>query len=289
MKSKKQKSRRQSRAREVWRLFRKNKAAMIGLVVFSLLVLVAIFADFIVPYERGIELGTEFLSPPSAAHPCGTDEMGRDVFARLVHGSRSSLFIGIATSLISLVAGCVLGAVAGYYGGRVDNVIMRVLDVFMCVPSILLALAIVAALGPSLINALIALTISGIPGKARLVRSAILTVADQDYIEAARCYGATDARIMARYIAPNCIGPIIVNATMSMASLILAAASLSFLGMGTQPPTPEWGAMLSDARVHMRAAPYLLYFPGGAILLTALSINLVGDGLRDALDPKLKS
>ncbi len=278
-----------SQVREIWRRFKKNKTAMLGLYILSITVLVAIFADLIVPYQKAVlQVGRERLQLPSAAHWFGTDGFGRDVFARVVHGSRYSLLIGVSTSLIALVLGGLLGAAAGYYGGRADNFIMRIMDVFMCIPPILLALAIVAALGPSLQNLLIAITISAMPDKTRLIRSTILTVAEQDFVEAAHSYGAKDLRIIIKYILPNAIGPVIVSTTMGIASMILSAAGLSYLGMGVQPPAPEWGAMLSEARQYMRQAAYLLYFPGIAILLSALSFNLVGDGLRDALDPKLR-
>ena len=249
----------------------------------------AVFADLIVPYELGIKVdGSIRLQPPSSEHWFGTDNLGRDVFSRIVHGSRVSLTIGIATTLISVVIGGFLGAAAGYYGGKADNIIMRLVDIFMCIPSILLALAIVAALGPGLRNLLIAITISYVPVFTRMVRAVILNVVDQDFVEAARAYGASDMRIILKYIAPNAMGPIIVQCTMGIAGMILSAASLSYIGMGIQPPEPEWGAMLSDAREFMRTAPYLIYFAGFSILLAALAFNLVGDGLRDALDPKLK-
>ena len=196
--------------------------------------------------------------------------------------------IGLSTTVFSLVVGGLLGAAAGYYGGKVDDIIMRACDIVMSIPGILLALAIIAALGASTINLLIAITISSVPGSVRLVRSTILTVVEQDFIEAARSYGSSDMRIIVKYILPNAIGPIIVSTTMSIASMILSAAGLSFIGMGIQPPQPEWGAMLSEARQYMTTSPYMLYFPGIAIVMTALSLNLIGDGLRDALDPKLK-
>jgi len=281
--------RKESQLKEIWRRMRKNKAAMVGLVIFLIFVAVALLADVIVPYDMAItQNGAERLLPPSAEHWFGTDTYGRDVFARVIHGSRVSLSIGVVTSLITLVVGGMLGAVAGYYGGAVDNIIMRIMDTFMCIPFMLLALAIVASLGPSMTNLLIAITISNIPSTTRLVRSCILTVVDQDYVEAAKSYCANDLRIIVKYILPNAMGPIIVNTTMGMASMILAAAGLSFIGMGIQPPDPEWGSMLSSARDFMRTSPYLLYIPGIAIVLSVLSINLVGDGLRDALDPKLK-
>jgi len=283
------KYKKESQWKEIWRRMRKNRAAMIGLCIFTFIVLVAVFADVIVPYDYGItNAARDRLQPPSAAHLFGTDGYGRDIFARVVHGSRVSLMIGLSTTVFSLVVGGLLGAAAGYYGGKVDDIIMRACDIVMSIPGILLALAIIAALGASTINLLIAITISSVPGSVRLVRSTILTVVEQDFIEAARSYGSSDMRIIVKYILPNAIGPIIVSTTMSIASMILSAAGLSFIGMGIQPPQPEWGAMLSEARQYMTTSPYMLYFPGIAIVMTALSLNLIGDGLRDALDPKLK-
>ena len=274
---------------EFWRRFRKNKSAVAGLLILVLLVGMALFADLIVPYARCVEqVGADRLQGPSAAHFFGTDEFGRDLFARVVHGSRYSLFIGVATSLMALAAGAVLGASAGYFGGMVDNVICRIVDVFMCVPPILLSLAVVAALGTSVRNLIVAITISCIPGDVRLIRPVVLTVAEQDYVEVARSYGASNARIIFRYVLPNAMGPIIVNTTMAISDMILSAAGLSFIGMGIQPPSPEWGALLSAAQTYIFTSPYLLVFPGLFIILSSLSFNLVGDGLTDALDPKLK-
>ena len=274
---------------EFWRRCRKNKSAVAGLLILVLLVGMALFADLIVPYARCVEqVGADRLQGPSAAHFFGTDEFGRDLFARVVHGSRYSLFIGVATSLMALAAGAVLGASAGYFGGMVDNVICRIVDVFMCVPPILLSLAVVAALGTSVRNLIVAITISCIPGNVRLIRSVVLTVAEQDYVEVARSYGASNARIIFRYVLPNAMGPIIVNTTMAISDMILSAAGLSFIGMGIQPPSPEWGALLSAAQTYIFTSPYLLVFPGLFIILSSLSFNLVGDGLTDALDPKLK-
>ena len=275
--------------KEIWRRFCKNKAAVIGLIILTVIVLLAVCADLIVPYEKVIaQSGSERLLAPSAAHWFGPDEYGRDLFARVIHGARYSLFIGVATSLIALIVGAVLGASAGYFGGVVDNIICRITDVFLCVPPILLSLAVVAALGANLRNLIIAITVSCIPGNVRLVRSVVMTVAEEDYIEAARSYGTSKARIIFRYVLPNAMGPIIVNTTMSIAGMILSAAGLSFIGMGIQPPSPEWGALLSEAEAYMFTAPYMLLFPGIFIILSALSFNLVGDGLTDALDPKLK-
>lgn len=278
----------EKRLKTIWKSLRKSRTAMFGLCVLIFFVLVAIFADLIVPYEKGTELSLDILLAPCAEHPFGTDDLGRDVFARVVHGTRYSLTVGVSVSFLSLIVSTILASLAAYYGGKVDFVIMRLMDIFMCIPMILLALAIVAALGPGLVNLMIALTISSIPGKVRLIRSVILGITEQEYIQAARSYGCSDLRIMFKYVLPNALGPIIVNTTMSMGSLILAASGLSYIGMGIQAPRPEWGAILSDARNYMSIAPHVLVFPGAAILLTALSINLFGDGLRDAFDPRLK-
>lgn len=282
-------TKRNSQLPEIWRRYKKNKAAMVGLVILIFIILIAVFADVIVPYEKCIEqVGSERLQGPSAAHWFGTDDLGRDLFARVIHGSRYSLLIGVATSLMALAAGAILGASAGYFGGMVDNIICRITDVFMCVPPILLSLAVVAALGSNMKNLIIAITVSCIPGNIRLIRSVVLTVAEQDYVEAARSYGASHARIIFKYVLPNAMGPIIVNTTMAISDMILSAAGLSFIGMGIQPPSPEWGALLSNAQKYMFTSLYLLIFPGIFILLSSLSFNLVGDGLTDALDPKLK-
>ena len=284
------KPKRNSQIKEVWRRYRKNKVAMLGLILLVLILLMAILADIIVPYDQAVLQDTaNRLQGPSAEHWFGTDELGRDVFARVVHGSRYSLWIGVSTSIFSLVIGGLLGAVAGYYGKAIDNIIMRLTDVVMTVPPILLSLAVVAALGANLTNLLIAITVSCIPNMVRMVRSTVLTVIDNDYIEAAKSYGSSDMRVILRYVIPNALGPIIVTTTMNVAAMILSASGLSFLGMGVQPPSPEWGALLSDARQYMFNAPYLLYFPGLFIVLAALSFNLAGDGLRDALDPRLKN
>ena len=282
------KSKKTNQMKEIWRRFRKSKTAMLGLCLLIFVLCIAIFADVITPYENAISQSADRLDSPSAAHIFGTDELGRDLFARIVHGSRYSLLIGVSTSVLALVIGGLLGAIAAYYGGWVDNIIMRLTDVVMTVPPILLSLAVVAALGGSLRNLLIAITISCVPSMLRLVRSVVLGVVDEDYIEAARSYGASDMRIILKYVIPNALGPIIVTTTMNVASLILSAAGLSFLSLGVQPPAPEWGALLSDAKTYMFTAPHLLYIPGIFIVIAALSFNLAGDGLRDALDPKLK-
>lgn len=284
------KSKKNSQAKEVWRRFRKSKTAMLGLFLLAFVILIAIFANVIVPYDRAIaQDAVNRLQAPSAAHLFGTDELGRDLFARVIHGSRYSLLVGISTSVFSLIIGGLLGAIAAYYGGWVDNVIMRITDVIMTVPPILLSLAVVAALGANLRNLLIAITVSCVPSMLRMVRSTVLSVVDEDYIEAARSYGASDMRIILKYVIPNALGPIIVTTTMNVANMILSAAGLSFLGLGVQPPSPEWGALLSAAETYMFQAPHLLYIPGVFIVIAALGFNLAGDGLRDALDPKLKN
>ena len=283
-------AKKRSMAVEVWQRLVKNKMAMVGLAIIILLALAAIFADVIADYETKVVAQNiaNRLKGPSAEHWFGTDEFGRDIFARMVHGSRVSLVVGLISVSVSLVAGGTLGAFAGFYGGGVDNVIMRVMDIFLAVPSILLAITIVAALGPNLVNVMLAIGISGTPGFARIVRAAVMSVKDQEFVEASRAIGASNATIIFREIIPNCLAPIIVQSTLSVASAILSTASLSFIGLGVQPPDPEWGAMLSSGRNFLRDAVHLTLFPGLAIVVTILALNLLGDGLRDALDPRLK-
>lgn len=278
-----------SNLKEIWKRFRKNKVAMAGLIVFTLILLCAVFADLIVPYEYGLTQNTEIrFEGPSAEHYFGTDNYGRDIFSRIIHGVRYSLVMGIGAVLVGIAFGGVFGACAGYFGGKVDSIIMRIMDTIMCIPFMLLALSIVAVLGTGLVNVLIALMISMVPNYTRVVRSAVLTVAGKDFIEAAKACGTPNQFIILKHVIPNAIGPIIVQATMSVGSMIIWAASMSFIGMGIQPPTPEWGAMLSEGKEFMLYAPNLVLFPGMAIVITTLSINLMGDGLRDALDPSLK-
>lgn len=280
---------RQSPMMGKWRRLLKNKAAVAGLIIFTLLILVAIFADAIVSYDLVTKMvPAERLQWPSSRHWFGTDELGRDIFARVVHGSRISLLVGACAVTCSTLGGVLLGSVAGFYGGAADSVIMRFLDVILSIPSVMFAITIVAALGPSMVNMTIALSISGIPSMGRVIRASILSIKSQEYVEAARAIGAKDRVIIFSHILPNCIAPIIVQATMKMASTILAIASMSFLGMGAQPPTPEWGSMLSNGQTYIRDFSYITFFPGMAIVFTVLSLNLLGDGLRDALDPRLK-
>ena len=282
---------RNSPAREIWRRFKKNKAAMLGLGIFSVMVLLAVFADVICDYDTQViaQDVANRLKAPSPDHWFGTDAYGRDIFARVVHGARISIIIGLAATVGSVCISGILGSIAGYYGGRIDNAIMRVLDTFLAIPGELLAMAIVASLGPSMTNLLIAVTIARIPPFTRVIRSSILTVIDQDYIESAIASGARDSYIIVKHILPNAMGPIIIQATMGVGRMILTAAGMSFIGMGVQPPLPEWGSMLAEGRDFMRYSPYITLFPGLSIILTALALNLLGDGLRDALDPKLKN
>ena len=282
-------SRKRASIAEFWRRYRKNKSAVVGLVILILIVGIAVCADLIVPYQKCIEqVGLDRLQWPSAAHFFGTDEFGRDLFARVVHGSRYSLFIGVATSLMALVFGAILGASAGYFGGMVDNIICRIIDVFMCVPPILLSLAVVAALGTSMQNLIIAITISCIPGNVRLIRSVVLTAAEQDYVQVARSYGASHARIIFRYVLPNAMGPIIVSTAFLIPGAIFSEAFLSFLGIGIQAPQASWGSLANAAIPSMQMYPHLMLFPVIAICVTMFSFNFIGDGLRDALDPRLK-
>ena len=282
---------RNSPAREIWRRFKKNKAAMLGLGIFSVMVLLAVFADVICDYDTQViaQDVANRLKAPSPDHWFGTDAYGRDIFARGGHGARISIIIGLAATVGSVCISGILGSIAGYYGGRIDNAIMRVLDTFLAIPGELLAMAIVASLGPSMTNLLIAVTIARIPPFTRVIRSSILTVIDQDYIESAIASGARDSYIIVKHILPNAMGPIIIQATMGVGRMILTAAGMSFIGMGVQPPLPEWGSMLAEGRDFMRYSPYITLFPGLAIILTSLALNLLGDGLRDALDPKLKN
>lgn len=284
------KRRKRSQLAEIWRRYRKNKLAMLGLIVFlamaALAILVSIFGNFESAIEQTMQM--RYL-PPSLEHLFGTDQYGRDIFMRMLFGARISLFVGLIAVAISLSAGALIGAVAGYYGGRVDDIFMRIMDIFLAIPSTLLAISIVAALGTNLLNLLLAMAISYMPSFARIVRSSILTVKSQEYIEAARACGTSTFRIILRHIIPNAMGPIIVQATLTVARIILGISSLSFVGLGIQPPTPEWGTMLSEGQSQMRYHPYLILIPGAAIALAVMALNLIGDGLRDALDPRLKN
>ena len=273
-------------ARWLWHRTRQNRLSVVGLALIAGFLLLAFAAPLLAPADPMAQALYNRLSPPMLEHPFGTDDFGRDILSRVIYGARISLRVGIVAVLIALVLGTGIGLVAGYWGGWIDQVLMRVMDLLLAFPSILLAIGIVAILGPGLENAMLAVGIVAVPQYARLVRASVLTVRETDYVLAARAMGASDARILAFAILPNCLAPLIVQATLGLATAILDAAGLSFLGLGAQPPTPEWGAMLSQGRELIVRAPWVLAFPGGAIFLTVLAFNLVGDGLRDALDPK---
>ncbi len=270
----------------VWRRFLSNRAAVVGGAFMGLFLLLAALAPWAAPYDPLEQDLYNRLSPPSMTHPFGTDDFGRDILSRVIYGTRISLRIGVAAVMIALVAGTVIGIVAGYYGGALDQVLMRLMDLMLAFPSILLAIGIVAILGPGLDNAMIAIGVVAIPQYSRLIRASTLTVREADYVQALRALGAKDLRILMTAVLPNCLAPLIVQSTLSLATAILDAAGLSFLGLGAQPPMPEWGAMLSGGRELILSAPWVLTYPGVAIFVTVLAFNLLGDGLRDAFDPK---
>lgn len=267
---------------------KRNHLAMVGLVIIVVMIILALLAPYISPYPYEAADFKNRYATPSAEHWFGTDELGRDIFSRLLYGSRYSLRIGLISVAISAIGGIFFGAIAGYFGGAVDNIIMRLLDVLQAMPGIVLAIAISAALGPGLTNSVIALSISSIPGYARMTRASILNVRKMEYLEAATSINCSNARIIWKHVLPNALSPLIVQATMGIAGAIMGAAMLSFIGLGVQPPTPEWGAMLSAGRNYLRDYPHLCIFPGIMIMMAVLSLNMLGDGLRDALDPKLK-
>ena len=287
---------------EFWSRYRKNRLAVAGLAVVLLYIGVAILADVLYSYDfiTGNQIPNAFAPVGTAArverdekeeihlYVCGADNFGRDVLGRIVHGARVSMIIGFTTILFAIAVGGSLGAAAGYFGGPLETAVMRGADILLAIPNILLALAIVAALGPSFRNLLLAIGVTSLPVFVRLVRASVLSVKDQEFVEAALAQGAGDLRILLLHVLPNCMAPVIVQATLGMAQSILSAASLSFLGLGIQPPSPEWGNMLSEARPYIISAPHTLIFPGLAIMTVILAFNLIGDGLRDALDPKLK-
>ncbi|GHS85642.1 peptide ABC transporter permease [Synergistales bacterium] len=274
----------------IWNRLKKNKGAVLGLVILVLVTLLAIFAPVIYNYESDVieQNVMNRLKPPSAEHWCGTDDLGRDILARIVFGARYSLAIGVVSVIISLIFGVTLGAAAGYVGGAFEDVIMRITDIFSSIPSILMAIAIVSALGKSTFNLMVAVGVSSTPTFVRVARAAVLSVRGEEYVESARAIGMRDWKIILVHILPNCVSQIIVQATLRVAQAIIASAGLSFLGLGVPAPAPEWGSMLSAGRAYIRNSSYLTIFPGLAIMITVLSLNLIGDGLRDAIDPKLK-
>lgn len=286
---KKTPSRPSSLWKETWKNFKKNKPALLGLVIVLLLILMALFAPLLTPYQPETQDLLNRFSTPTRDHPLGTDNFGRDILANVVYGARISLAIGGISTLISLATGIILGSLSGYYGGRLDNVIMRIVDIFLSIPSLVLAIAISAALGTGMVNLILAVSITGVANYARIVRGSVISVKEEEFVEAARVSGASDLKIILRHILPSCTGPIIVQATLGVGTAILNSASLSFIGLGVQPPTPEWGAMLSAGRPYIRDYPHITFFPGLAIALTIFSLNLLGDGLRDAFDPKERS
>ena len=280
--------------REFWERFSENRGALIGLWVIVFITVLAILADVIAPHPPTQQFAQFQLLPPAwqeggnLSFFLGTDPVGRDILSRLIHGARFSLFIGLVVVTLSLIVGVAFGLFAGFFKGAVDNLIMRTVDIMMALPSLLLALAVVAILGPSLINAMIAIAIVVLPQYIRITRAAVLAEMTKEYVTASRISGASVFRLMFINILPNAMAPLIVQATLGFSTAILDAAALGFLGLGAQPPTPEWGTMLADAREFIRRAWWVMTFPGLAILITVLAFNLMGDGLRDALDPRLK-
>ncbi|QQO11402.1 ABC transporter permease [Breznakiella homolactica] len=268
---------------------RKNNAAMLGLIIFLVLVLIAVFSPLIMPYPYDHMDLINAYSPPSAEHWFGTDDLGRDVLSRIMYGGRYSLSIGIIATGFSVLIGMAIGAVAGYFGGRVDNLIMRFMDIIQAVPGLLLTIAISAVLGSGFDKTIMALGLSNIPNYVRIVRASIMSIRKMEYLEAAESINCRNSRIILHHALPNALSPVIVQATMGVANTVLTAASLSFIGLGVQPPTPEWGAMLSAGRNFIRDYPHMVIFPGVFIMISVLALNMLGDGLRDALDPKLKN
>lgn len=278
-----------SRFLEIWKRLKRNRLAMVGLAIILILVLLACFAEVLFPcgYDAQ-DIDNSFLEP-CLEHPFGTDNLGRDILVRIVYGGRITLTMGIVSVGIGATLGVILGVLAGYYGGYIDNIIMRCMDSFMAIPGLLLAIAIAATLGPSIFNVMIAVGIANVPRFARIVRGPVLAMRGQEYVESAKMINASDFRILFHHVIPNVSAPIIVQCTLSIAGAILNAAGLSFLGLGAQPPSPEWSTMISSARVYIRDYWWIITFPGIFIMLAVFALNVIGDGLRDALDPRLKN
>ncbi|ARJ38470.1 ABC transporter permease [Sporosarcina sp. P21c] len=275
--------------REAWVGFRKSKVAVVGAFIVIFFILLALFGPLVTKEGINEQLMTDRLQPPSSEYWFGTDDFGRDIFSRIIHGARISLSVGFFSVVGSIVVGSFLGIIAGYYGRWIDTIISRIFDIMLAFPSILLAIAIVSVLGPSLRNALIAIAIINVPNFGRLIRSKVLSIKEDEYITAAKAIGMKDFRILFSHILPNSMAPVIVQGTLAIATAILEAAALGFLGLGAEAPYPEWGKMLADSKDYLQNAPWTMIFPGLAIMLTVLGFNLMGDGLRDALDPKMKS
>ena len=283
------KARKKSRLKDTWRRLKKNKLAIAGLVVMVLLILVAILAPLLAPYSYSQQDSMKSYGSASSENLLGTDKLGRDVLSRLIYGSRASLVMGFISVAIAAIIGITIGAIAGFFGGWTDNISMRFLDIYQAIPMLLLCVTLAAILGPSLENAIIALGVCHVPAFARLMRASVLTVREKEFVEAARAVNSGNARIIIKNIVPNAIAPLIVEITMGIGTCILAGALLSYVGLGVQPPTPEWGTMIADGRDVMRQHPTIALYPGVCLMLTVLSCNLLGDGLRDALDPRLKN
>ena len=279
-----------SQMAEVLHQFRRNKGAMVGSAVVLLIVFIALFSDVFLDYDTQVvgQNLADRLQWPSAKHWFGTDELGRDIFFRVLYGTRFSCSVGLVAVTIGLLLGVTLGAIAGFYGGWIEELIMRSTDILSAVPNMLLAIVIVSVLGQSIWNLMLAVGITSVPEFVRITRAAVLTVRNQEYVEASKAIGLTNRKIIFKHILPNCLSPIIVQATLRVASAIISASSLSFLGLGVPAPSPEWGALLSGGRKYIRDYSYMTLFPGLAIMITVLALNMMGDGLRDSLDPKLK-
>jgi len=275
--------------RESWRRLVRRPTAVLGMVMFLTLVFLALFPGVVAPEGYDNQQFGRIFNPPNMENIMGTDNLGRDIFSRVVYGARYSMGVGFFAVVLSVLAGGILGSIAAFYGMLSDSIIMRFLDILLSIPSILLAIAITSVLGANLVNLTIAISISSFPHYARIVRASVLSIKEQEFVEAARAIGASDIRIIFRHILPNSMAPIIVQATVGLGGAILSVASLSFIGLGIQPPLPEWGTMLSSAREHLRQCWWLAVFPGLFIMMAIFSVNLFGDGLRDALDPRLKN
>ena len=293
MKNRKSKSEREtkntrSQVGEIWHRFRKNKLALVSLIFILGLIVIAIFADYVAPYNYAKQDLLNKLSMPSFQHPMGTDDFGRDILSRIIYGSRVSLLVAFISVAGSVLVETIIGSMCGYFGGRFDNIAMRILDVFMAIPGLLLMISLATALGPGIVNTAIAVSVSGLPGLVRVVRSSVLLLRSEEYIEAAKAFGSSHLKVIWRHIIPNTLAPMIVQATLKFGEAIMAIASLSFLGLGVQPPTPEWGSILSNGKEYVRTFWPIITFPGITIAITMLAFNLLGDGLRDAMDPRLK-